>query len=213
MKYGIIGYSGRMGQEIYKVFSEAEHQLVFTFDENGENFIEKPELLIDFSLAEVFPKTVEYAKKFSVPLIIGTTGLTKENLLQLEGLSKDIPVFQSYNFSLGIQLLLKCVDLVKNYTHDWDVEIDETHHRFKKDKPSGTAIMIKEKLDREVEIHSLRLGNVVGEHTISFGSLGEVLKISHTALSRRTFAEGVLTAAKFLIQQKPGYYNFSKLIK
>ncbi len=213
MKYGIIGYSGRMGQEIYKVFSEAEHQLVFTFDENGENFIEKPELLIDFSLAEVFPKTVEYAKKFSVPLIIGTTGLTKENLLQLEGLSKDIPVFQSYNFSLGIQLLLKCVDLVKNYTQDWDVEIDETHHRFKKDKPSGTAIMIKEKLDREVEIHSLRLGNVVGEHTISFGSLGEVLKISHTALSRRTFAEGVLTAAKFLIQQKPGYYNFSKLIK
>jgi len=213
MKYGIIGYSGRMGQEIYKVFSEAEHQLVFTFDENGENFIEKPELLIDFSLAEVFPKTVEYAKKFSVPLIIGTTGLTKENLLQLEGLSKDIHVFQSYNFSLGIQLLLKCVDLVKNYTHDWDVEIDETHHRFKKDKPSGTAIMIKEKLDREVEIHSLRLGNVVGEHTISFGSLGEVLKISHTALSRRTFAEGVLTAAKFLIQQKPGYYNFSKLIK
>ncbi len=213
MKYGIIGFSGRMGQEIYKVFSEAEHQLVFTFDENGENFIEKPDLLIDFSLAEVFPKTVEYAKKFSVPIIIGTTGLTKENLLQLEGLSKDIPVFQSYNFSLGIQLLLKCVDLVKNYTQNWDVEIDETHHRFKKDKPSGTAIMIKEKLDREVEIHSLRLGNVVGEHTISFGSLGEVLKISHTALSRRTFAEGVLTAAKFLIQQKPGYYNFSYLIK
>lgn len=212
MKYGLIGFSGRMGQEIYKLFSENNHQLVYTFDENGEDIKEKPEILIDFSLAEVFPKTIEIVKRFNVPLVIGTTGLSEDNFQELYNLSKELPIFQSYNFSIGIQLLLKCVDLVKKYTPNWDVEIEETHHRFKKDKPSGTAIMIKNQLERETQIHSLRLGNVVGEHTISFASLGEVLKISHTALSRRTFAEGVLMASNFLIKQNAGFYNFSNLI-
>jgi len=213
MNYGIIGFSGRMGQEIHKLFQEKNYNLVFSYDENGEKFISKPDILIDFSLPNVLNKTIEYALKFNVPIVIGTTGYSDEELKKIKELSSKIPVFQSYNFSIGIQLLLKCIDLVKKFTNDWDIEIEETHHRFKKDKPSGTAIMLKNRLNKEVNISSLRLGNVVGDHKVIFASLGEIVTLQHTAISRRTFAEGVLMASEFLIDQTVGFYNFSDIIK
>lgn len=212
IKYGIIGASGKMGKEIENVFIEAGNNCVFRFDVDGEQATEKPELLIDFSLPVVFPKTLEYIKSFNVPLIVGTTGLSSEQLSDLYELSKSIPVVQSFNFSIGIQLLLKCIEAVKNDVEGWDIEIEETHHRFKKDKPSGTAKMIKNLLNDDVPVSSLRLGNVPGIHTVQFGSLGEVLKIEHQALSRRTFADGVLKSADFIINKKNGFYSFKDVI-
>jgi 4-hydroxy-tetrahydrodipicolinate reductase len=101
---------------------------------------------------------------------------------------------------------------LKDKIYGWDVEIVETHHRFKKDKPSGTAKMIKESLDKDVPISSLRLGNVAGDHVLYMANLGEVLSISHRALSRRAFAEGVLKSAEFVINKKNGYFTFTDVI-
>ncbi|KLO24368.1 dihydrodipicolinate reductase [Marinitoga sp. 1197] len=213
MKYGIIGRNGRMGNEIYNLFSEKGHKLVFSYDKNGENFIENPDILIDFSLPEVFNKVIEYTKKFKCPLIIGTTGLSNEQINELKTLSHEIPIIQSYNFSIGIQVLLKLVKLVDKLLDDADIEIFEVHHRFKKDKPSGTAKMIKEVLNKEVNISSLRLGNVSGDHSIYFGNLGEVITISHRALSRRTFAAGVLKAAEFSLKVVAGFYTFQDIFE
>ncbi len=212
IKYGIIGASGKMGKEIENVFLEAGNECVFKFDIDGEQKIATPELLIDFSLPMVLSKTIDYVRMFNIPLIIGTTGLSSNQLEQLKKLSEVVPVVQSYNFSIGIQLLLRMIEVIKNDVEDWDIEIEEIHHRFKKDKPSGTAIMIKNAMDKEVPISSLRLGNVPGIHTVQFGSLGEILKIEHQALSRRTFVDGVLKSANFILQKQNGFYSFKDVI-
>lgn len=213
IKYGIIGSSGRLGNEVKSVFTEAGHELVFSYDIEGENRKSDPKILIDCSLPEVFPKTMEYVKEFNAPLVIATTGLSENNIEELKKISEKVPVVQSYNYSTGIQILLKLAELANEKTKGWDVEITETHHRFKKDKPSGTAKMIQNIFkEREVPTSSLRLGNVFGEHTVSFASLGEVLSISHNATSRRTFAEGILKSAEFLLSKKTGYYSFTNVV-
>jgi 4-hydroxy-tetrahydrodipicolinate reductase len=212
IKFGLVGASGKMGQEIKNLFSEVSHDCVFTFDLDGENLNENPELIIDFSLPIVLPKTLNYVKKFNVPLIIGTTGLSNMDFSSLQELSNKIPIVQSYNFSVGVQLLLRCVEVIKNEIKNWDVEIEEVHHRFKKDKPSGTAMMIRNAIDEDTPISSLRLGNVPGTHSVQFGSLGEILKIEHQALSRRTFADGVLKSANFVLGKEKGFFTFKDVI-
>lgn len=213
IKYGIIGASGRLGSEVINLFNEKGHSLVFSFDVDGESRKEQPQVLIDCSLPEVFPKSIEYVKEFNVPFIVATTGLSGINLGELKSLSEKVPVVQSYNYSVGIQILLRLTEIASEKLKDWDVEITETHHRFKKDKPSGTAKMIQSIFkDREVNTSSLRLGNVAGEHTVSFGGLGEVISISHSATSRRTFAEGVLKSAEFAITKKKGLFTFADVV-
>jgi len=212
IKYGIVGSSGKMGKEIIAIMKENGNELVFKFDIDGESYSEKPEVLIDFSLPAVLEKTIEYALKFKSPLIIGTTGLNDVQIKKIHELSETIPIVQSYNFSVGIQMLIQCANLLKEKLTDWDIEISETHHRFKKDKPSGTAIMIKNALEKEVNISSLRLGNVVGEHSVSFGGLGETLTITHSAISRRTLAEGVLKAVQFILNKKNGFYTIKDVL-
>jgi 4-hydroxy-tetrahydrodipicolinate reductase len=212
IKYGVIGASGKMGKEIVSLMNENGNKLVFTYDIEGESFAEKPEVIIDFSLPAVLEKTIEYTLKFSSPLIIGTTGFNEVQLEKIQELSGSVPVVQSYNFSVGIQMLIQSVKMVKDKLIDWDIEISETHHRFKKDKPSGTAIMIKDALGKEVNISSFRLGSVVGEHSVSFGGLGETLTITHSAISRRTFAEGVLRAVNFVIDKKNGLYSIKDVL-
>lgn len=212
MKIGIVGYKGRMGKEIKEVFEEKGHPFVWGYDKDGETYKDIPELIIDFSLPEVLEISIKYVKNFSIPLIVGTTGLTDEQLEQLKDISNDIPIVQSYNFSIGIQLFLKIVDLLKGYEEGWDLEVSEIHHRFKKDKPSGTAKMIVEHFNKEVPISSLRLGNVPGDHTLYMANLGEVLSISHRALSRRAFVEGVLRSAEFIINKDKGFYTFTDVL-
>ena len=212
MKYGIIGYSGRMGKEIEQVFSDADHELVFTYDLNGEKKKEKPELLVDFSLPEAFSHTLGYIEEMQIPLVIGTTALSEKDIEALRKLSKQVPIVQSFNFSVGIQMLLKAVDFLQDHLKNWDVEITETHHRFKKDKPSGTAKMIAEVFPKPVNTTALRLGNVPGDHSVHFGGLGEVISVSHRALSRRTFAEGVLASANFVEGKSGGFFTFTDVL-
>jgi 4-hydroxy-tetrahydrodipicolinate reductase len=212
VKYGLIGASGRMGKEIESLMNESGHVCVFKYDVEGEWKTESPEVIIDLSLPEVFEQTLFYVNKYKVPLVIGTTGLNSQQVNALKELGKEVPVVQSSNYSVGIQMLIRCAEMLKENLPGWDIEISETHHRFKKDKPSGTALMIKNALGKEVNISSLRLGNVPGDHTVSFGGLGEVLSITHSATSRRTFSEGVLKSVFFVLDKKNGYYTFKEVL-
>jgi 4-hydroxy-tetrahydrodipicolinate reductase len=212
IKYGIVGGSGRMGQEIESLLQESGHKCVFKYDILGEWKSGDPEMMIDFSLPQAFNSTVSYVNKYKIPLVIGTTGLSAEQLDVLKSLSKKVPIVQSYNFSVGIQMLLKCTEILKENLPEWDIEISETHHRFKKDKPSGTALMIKNLIGKDVNISSLRLGNVPGNHKVSFGGLGEVISITHFATSRRTFSEGVIKSILFIMNKKNGLYSFSEVL-
>lgn len=212
INFGLIGAAGKMGKEISALLAEHNYDCVFRYDLSGEEFDNTPQVLIDFSLPEALEKSIGYSIKFNCPLIIGTTGLTNEGLNVLKELGKKVAVVQSYNFSIGIQMMLKCTELLNKHLSDWDIEIEETHHRFKKDKPSGTALMIRNVLDKNVNISSLRLGNVVGEHSVYFGGLGETLRITHQATSRRTFAEGVLKAVEFVLNKESGFYTFHDVL-
>ncbi|MGA7721774.1 MAG: dihydrodipicolinate reductase C-terminal domain-containing protein [Ignavibacteriaceae bacterium] len=213
IKYGLIGSSGRLGFEVKNVFNEKGYKLVFEYDIECEKFTEKPDVLIDCSLPDVLNKTVSFTDRFKVPLVIATTGLTSEMINTLKEISKTLPVVQSYNYSVGIQVMLKLTEIAKEMLPEWDVEIEETHHRFKKDKPSGTAKMIKDVFQgRDINVSSLRLGNAAGDHTVYFGGLGEILSITHSATSRRTFAEGILVSADFVVNKKNGFYSFHDVV-
>jgi len=213
MKYGLIGASGKLGKEVIQVFADNSCELVFTLDLEGEWKQSNPEVLIDCSLPDVFSKMISTVKSFNVPLIVATTGLTEEIMKELKKYSIEKPVVQSYNFSYGIQILLELTKLAKSKLPDFDVEITETHHRFKLDKPSGTAKMIQQLFEgKEINTTSLRLGNVPGDHKISFGGLGEIISIEHKALSRRTFAEGIYLAAKFALKKQKGLYSFTDVV-
>ena len=195
MRYGIIGFSGRMGHEIDELFREKGHECVLLIDDKTEKVESVPEVILDFSLPSGIEKTINNVRKYQCALITGVTGYSAEQLEAIRALGQEVPVVQSFNFSLGIQLMLKMVNLLKEPLKDWDVEIAETHHRFKKDKPSGTAKMLAATIGREVPTSSFRLGNVLGDHSIAFGSLGEIITLSHRTLSRRAFAEGALLSA------------------
>ncbi len=213
MKYGLIGATGRLGKEVVNVFADQDHELVFAYDLTGVWIQKDPEIIIDASLPEVFNDSIKFVNQFKVPLIIATTGLTDANLKELKKLSETYPVVQSYNFSVGIQVLLQLTKLASEKLPDWDVEISETHHRFKKDKPSGTAKMMQEIFkDKKVNTSSFRLGNVPGDHSISFAGLGEVISIEHRATSRRTFAEGILKSAEFAMKKENGFYTFTDVV-
>jgi 4-hydroxy-tetrahydrodipicolinate reductase len=211
--YGLIGSDGRLGAEVKSLFTENCWQLTLEVNKEFERLDSAPQVIIDCSLPEVFNKTMEFAEQYGSALVVATTGLSNENLEQLKLYAQKHPVVQSYNYSIGIQVLLKVIKEIKEITNGWDIEISETHHRFKKDRPSGTALMIKDELGlTDVNISSLRLGNVAGVHTVSFGGLGEVLSVTHEATSRRTFAEGIFKAAQFVINKKSGFYGFKEAL-
>jgi len=212
MKFGLVGYSGRMGQEIISVFEKAGHTLTFKMDINGEELLELPEVVVDFSQPSALVRTVEFCKSNELPLVIGTTGLKNQHFEMLKELAKKVPVVQSYNFSMGITVLRRILREYASYMRDWDVEIVEIHHRYKKDAPSGTAIKLGEELKRESPKHSLRIGGVPGDHHVFFANDGEVLEFHHRAISRRAFALGALKAAEFVRNAGPRLYDFEEVL-
>lgn len=212
MRYGVVGFSGRMGREVMEVFSERGHELVLKVDLEQEQYLGKPDVIVDFSNPSALKRTVKLCEENSAGLVIGTTGLNEKDLEIIKDLSKKVPVVQSFNFSIGIQIMLRIISEISRILEDWDVEIVEMHHRFKKDAPSGTALLLKKALNKDVPIHSLRIGGVPGDHTVNFANLGEILSISHRAFSRRTFALGALKAAEFILRKEPGFYEFPKIV-
>jgi 4-hydroxy-tetrahydrodipicolinate reductase len=198
---------------------------------------EKVDVLIDFSSPSA---TIECLKSLSgkpVPVVIGTTGFSKDEIEYIRLYAQNTPCVFAPNMSVGVNLLLKVLDDIARVTgDDYDVEIVEAHHRLKKDAPSGTAMkmaqvlasalgrnleedavyarhgLIGERTRKEIGIQTVRAGDIVGEHTVYFGGLGERIEITHKASSRDTFARGALKAAQWVYKQTPGLYDMQDVL-
>jgi|YNPMSStandDraft_2_1061718.scaffolds.fasta_scaffold00010_79 4-hydroxy-tetrahydrodipicolinate reductase len=213
IKYGIVGFKGRMGKEIINAMNEEGHELVFGYDLNERFEQDKPEVIFDFSLPSALEATLSFALKYNSKLAIGTTGYTADEKNKIISVSDTIAVLYSTNFSVGVYALKEILKVAKKIMSDWDCEVVELHHKKKKDKPSGTAKSLLEILGEDKLSHSLRIGGVVGEHSVYFANSGDLIEIRHSAISRRTFAEGARLAAKFLLDKQRGYYTFEDIFK
>ncbi|WP_294911657.1 4-hydroxy-tetrahydrodipicolinate reductase, partial [uncultured Eubacterium sp.] len=195
---------------------------------------EKADAVIDFSNPALLDSMLEYGKKTKTPLVIATTGYDSCQKKQIEEVSKECPVFFTYNYSLGVNLLASLAKKAVNILgSDFDIEIIEKHHNQKIDAPSGTALMladaINEELDNkmkyeydrhskrekrsknEIGIHAVRGGTIVGEHEIMFAGRDEIITLSHSARSKEIFAVGAVNAAVFMNGKGVGMYQMSDL--
>lgn len=190
------------------------------------------DVVVDFSLPAGFDDVLEGMADTLRPLVTGTTGVDGKQD-RLAGLAEKVAVVSAPNMSVGVNILFALSGLVAGLAGEAaDIEIIETHHRFKKDVPSGTALEIARRIGKatgreikvgrargtqeregDVFIHSIRMGGVAGEHTVGFSLEGEVLKIDHTALSRECFAAGALRAARFAAEASPGIYSMLDVLK
>lgn len=211
MKYGVVGSSGRMGQELLKVF--AAHECVYTADVDGVRETGAPQVVLDFSTTKALPVTIGACERFRAACVVGTTALGESELAALHDLSTRVPVVQSFNFSQGVTILKMMLRSFAPLLAGWDAEIVETHHNKKKDAPSGTAILLGKAVGRDCTTHSLRLGGVPGDHTVVFANDGEVLELSHRAISRSVFALGALRAAEFALRADKGFYTFEEVVE
>ncbi|HZK01828.1 MAG TPA: 4-hydroxy-tetrahydrodipicolinate reductase [Anaerovoracaceae bacterium] len=186
----------------------------------------KVHAIIDFSHPDNLEMIVESLNEYPVPLIMGTTGFTDGQIKKIETISDQIPVVYASNFSAGIALVRRFLKEARTALGDgFDIEIIEKHHRRKVDSPSGTAITLLNEVDpqnefvrtygregmggrsREIGIHSVRGGNIAGEHTIIFAGDDEVIEITHRAGSNIVFAKGAIQAVRFIQNKKPGLYD------
>ena len=192
------------------------------------------DVIIDFSHHTALPSLLAYGKANGTPIVIATTGHTDEEKELMKKASSELAIFFSGNMSIGINLLIELAkNAAKALGESFDVEIIEKHHNQKLDAPSGTALMIADALreereeteyvydrhsvrkarePREIGIHSVRGGTIVGEHEVIFAGNNEIINISHTAMSREIFANGALKAAEYVSHKSAGMYNMSDLI-
>jgi len=252
----IAGAAGRMGRLLIRnVVEDGELELKQAFDVTkvGEDAGEvaglgrtgviisdninelNSDVLIDFTIAEAAVKNIKVASEKGVKLVVGTTGFSEEEWGEIEAAIK-VPAVISPNFSVGVNLFWKTLEFVAPHLLDYDVEILEIHHRFKRDAPSGTAIkaanVIKKVFDEkgvkrelrfersgisprgdEIGVFGIRGGDVVGEHTVYFLGDGERLEITHRAGSRQAFALGAIKAVKWVAGvEKPGIYTMEDVL-
>ena len=255
MNIAINGICGRMGKAILLTVLERGHNLIAAFDHESaagfgdnvgkmiannevdviiekinEKSLENVEGIIDFSAPAALEKVLGTCKKAKVPVVIGTTGLTDEDKIKIEEASKYIPILFSPNMSIGVNLLFKLTELTAEVLKsEFDIELFEAHHRFKKDAPSGTARklidIIKEKVpsitdekhgregiigerkDNELGVMTMRGGDIVGEHTVFFVGQGERLELTHRAINRDIFAKGAVIGMEYLYNKKASLYS------
>jgi len=173
------------------------------------------DVVVDFSLPEAFDGLLAHCVAHGVPLVSGTTGLSSSQTGALEAAAARIPVLWSSNFSLGVAVLADLVERASRALPGWDCDIVEQHHTRKLDAPSGTALTLGEAAGRggaEARFASIRAGDIVGEHTVQFATLGERIELVHRATNRDIFARGALHAAAWLARQAPGRYRIADML-
>jgi 4-hydroxy-tetrahydrodipicolinate reductase len=228
-RVGIFGAAGRMGQEITELWKQAfkgpvflgvgegkkEQAYVWVSDLKDSKCAEV-DVWVDFSSPAGLSKILSYCLEHQKPLVSGTTGLEKEQMAEMKKASKKIPVLWSPNMSLGVNILLKSLQALRSVT-GFDFQIEEIHHRHKKDNPSGTALWIHRELQaltkKKVAVPvGLRGGGVFGVHKVWALSDEEVLLFEHQALNRRVFAKGAIEAAIWLANKGAGMYSIGDVI-
>jgi 4-hydroxy-tetrahydrodipicolinate reductase len=255
----ITGVAGRMGQRLVALgHQDPDLQLVAAIERAGHACVGRdageaagvgpiglavttdlpatPQVLIDFTAPAALRHWLSVCRERGIALVIGTTGLADADHAAIDQAAADIAVLQAPNMSLGVNLLFKIAgEVAKILGDDYDKEIVEGHHRFKKDAPSGTAMGLAEAILKatgktkadltvgregddvprrrgEIGMHSLRIGDEIGRHTAYFAGLGERLELTHVATNRDTFVHGALKAAKWLAGQKPGRYAIADML-
>lgn len=256
----VSGACGRMGQRIITIGHENElFKLAGALDHSGHEHIgrdigelcglgplgvtvtdtpeEKADVMIDFSLPEGTVVRAQECEKLGIPLVVGTTGLADVHMDALHKTATKVPVLVAANMSLGINLLLQLIEkAAQALSDDFDIEIVEAHHRFKRDAPSGTALALAQqvaatkewpypkclfhgrqgKLDvrqpQTIGMHAIRGGGIVGEHQVLFASMEETIELRHHAASRDVFAKGALKAAEWLAGREPGMYAMADVL-
>jgi len=265
MALGIIvcGAGGRMGGAVVRAIRQSgDFRLVAAIDKPGSARLGKDAgdisaagslgmavtdkldaalrsdaVIIDFTNPPASMEFVRLAAKKHIPIVIATTGFDGKQLAEIKRLSRRTAVLLSANTSLGVNVLISLLGkAARMLGDDYDVEIIEAHHRFKKDAPSGTALalgrsvasalgrdldkvavngrkgIVGERVKKEIALLSVRAGDIVGEHTVIFGGIGERLEFIHRAHSRDTFARGALRAARWLANQKSGLYGMQDVL-
>lgn len=258
-RVAINGAAGRMGRRLVALAAEEGLKVVAAVESRGHELLGKDagelagigpigievadhlqtpaDVVIDFSAPAATRQILQACRQQGLPLVIGTTGLDAQLTAELDQAARQVAVLASANMSLGVNLLLDLVGrLAAKLADDYDIEIVEAHHRFKKDAPSGTALALAAAIGAatgqslqkdvvhgrqganvprqrgEIGIHALRGGDLVGRHTVSFLGLGEEISISHLATNRDVFARGALRAAKWLAPKPPGRYSMKDVL-
>jgi len=240
----IHGAGGRMGKELLRLIDASEEfTLAAAVDKfGGENvaytalsgFEGEADVIIDFSNHVLTKEVCEYACDRNIPVVIATTGQDAEEKTIMEETAKKIPVFHSANMSLGIAVLASLARKAAEMFPDADIEIIEKHHNRKLDAPSGTALLLANELKEvrqdaefklgragnakreknEIGIAAIRAGNIVGDHEIIICTDSQTLTLKHEAHDRALFAEGALSAAKYLVKQTAaGMYDMKKMLQ
>ena len=214
MKILIFGANGKMGQEMQKYLSKIGENFV-CIDKNNRNLLssQKVDVIIDFSSKDALKDNLLYAQNSKTPIVIATTGHTKENFASIKKASKNIAILLSSNFSLMFNFLNVILKNVKIFS-SCDFVLQETHHKHKKDSPSGSAKMLIKTLKNQnirPKVVSLRLGNFVGEHKVQIVDDYENLTFSHSVLSRQVFCHGGYSACKFLKDKNSGLYSMENV--
>jgi len=238
LNIALIGSRGRMGQTIANLAPECGASIVAAMDVGDDlaTGMSQGDVVIDFSFHEATADVIRLAIELKKPLVIGTTGHSAERRAELLKVAAQVPCVWAGNYSVGVNLLNALTQQAAQVLSiDYDAEVVEMHHRFKKDAPSGTAARLLEiilaarnlggealrhgregitgeRTQTEVGVHALRGGDVVGEHTVIFAALGERLELTHKATDRAIFARGALRAAQWLQGQPGGIYDMQDVL-
>jgi len=224
-----------IGSDIGTLIGAGETKVLLS--DSLENIIGNGDIVIDFTVPAATMQNAKIAAENRKAMVIGTTGFSKDQIEVLRRLSREIPLVLAPNMSIGVNLLFKVLkDVARVLGDDYDIEIIEAHHRMKKDAPSGTALkmaqviadavqrnldevgvyarkgIIGERTKQEIGIQTIRAGDIVGEHTVLFGGLGERIEITHKASSRDTFARGALKASIWAADRRPGLYDMQDVL-
>ena len=248
----ISGCMGRMGQQLikssksnknFKLSSLTENRIInkkingIRPELNSENAFKKSDVIIDFTSPNCTIEILRIASKLKKKVVVGTTGFNQKQENIIKNYSKKIPILKAGNMSLGVNLLMYLTEIAsKSLSEKYLIKIFEVHHKYKKDYPSGTALMLgkgiadgkDKKLNnlvgkkylnkktfpygKKINFNSLRKGKVIGEHEVKFSSGKEVITLNHEAFDRALYSDGALTAAKWLMKKKPGLYSMRSLL-
>ena len=248
----ITGCMGRMGQQLIKSSKKNKNFKVVTLTENrliNKKFngikpelnsnmaFKKTDVIIDFTVPVCTLEILKIASKLKKKVVIGTTGFTRSQENQIKKYSKKIAILKAGNMSLGVNLLMYLTEIAsKTLNDDYLSKIFEVHHKYKKDYPSGTALMLGKGIadgknknlynligkkflnkksfpyGKKINFNSIRKGKIVGEHEVNFSSGKEIVSLNHEAFDRALFSEGALTAARWIIGKKPGLYSMRNVL-
>ena len=248
----ITGCMGRMGQQIiksskknkdFKLVTLTENRLVnkkfngIKPEFNSNKAFKKTDVIIDFTVPECTLEVLKIACKLKKKVVIGTTGFTRSQESQIKKFSNKIPILKAGNMSLGVNLLMYLTEIAsKSLNNEYLSKISEVHHKYKKDYPSGTALMLGKGIadgknknlykligkkflnkksfpyGKKINFNSIRKGDVIGEHEVNFSSGKEIITLNHEAFDRALYSDGALIASKWLMKKRPGLYSMRDLL-